>query len=370
MKVGTVREIKNHEYRVGLTPNCVAAYRAAGHRVLVERGAGHGAGYEDVDYELAGAELMDTASEVWGLSDMIVKVKEPLEEEVPYFRSGLLLYTYLHLAANLRLSEQLLATGVNALAYETIEEHGTLPCLRPMSEIAGRLSVQEGARCLERPYGGRGVLLGGVPGVQKGRVLVLGAGTVGMNACRMALGLGAQVTVMDISHEKLALADDLLDGAAQTLYNHRANLEAALWEADLIIGAVLIPGAAAPKIITRDHLSRMRKGAVIVDVAVDQGGCCETTHPTTHDAPTYIVDNVVHYCVANMPGGVPHTSTQALTNVTLRYGLQLAARGVESACSSNRALARGLNTYQGSCTNGGVAKALGIMPEVPVFLRG
>lgn len=370
MRIGTVREIKNHEYRVGLTPNCAAAYRAAGHPVLVERGAGLGAGYEDAEYEAAGAEIVGSAAEVWNRSDMIVKVKEPLEEETKYFRRGLLLYTYLHLAANQPLTEELLASGVNSLAYETIEEHGTLPCLQPMSEIAGRLSVQEGAKYLERPYGGRGVLLGGVPGVKKGKVLVLGAGTVGMNACRMAVGLGAQVTVMDINHQKLAHADDLMDGRVQTLYNHRANLEEALREADVVIGAVLIPGAAAPKLIAREHLSAMKKGAVIVDVAVDQGGCCETTHATTHDAPVYLVDNVVHYCVANMPGAVPRTSTQALTNTTLRYGLQLAAQGVEAACSSNRALARGLNTYQGSCTNAGVAQATGIAAEVPVFLRG
>lgn len=360
MNVGTVKEIKNNEYRVGMTPNCTRAYFSAGHGVFVQRGAGLGAGYEDSEYEKAGAVMVDSPEEVFRNVNMIIKVKEPLPAEYKYFRPGLILYTYLHLAADRELTNELMKSGVKAVAYETIEEHGTLPCLRPMSEIAGRLAAQEGAKYLEKPFGGRGVLLGGVPGVDKGRVLIIGGGVVGINACKIALGMGAKVTVMDMNINKLGYIDDVMGGAVRTLFSNESNFESALAEADLVIGAVLIPGATAPKIIRRGHLKLMKKGAVIVDVAVDQGGCCETTHATTHENPTYEVDGVVHYCVANMPGSVPRTSTQALTNVTLKYGLMIANLGLEGACRSSEAVARGVNVYEGKCTCRGVADAFGI----------
>ncbi len=361
MKVGTVTEIKNHEYRVGMTPNCARAYAEAGHEVLVQKGAGLGAGYEDAEYEAAGARLVETAAQVWGAADMIVKVKEPLKSEYRFFRHGLILYTFLHLAADRDLTDALLASGVKAVAYETITEGGVLPCLRPMSEIAGRLAAQEGAKYLERPFGGRGVLLGGVPGVEKGRVLIVGAGVVGRNACKVALGMGAKVTVMDTNINKLIYIDDVMGGAVRTLFSNAANFKAALAEADLVIGAVLIPGATAPRIIQREHLKLMKKGAVIVDVAVDQGGCCETTHATTHENPVYEVDGVVHYCVANMPGAVPRTSTQALTNATLSYGLMIANLGMEGAIRRSDAIVAGVNTYEGKCTCPGVADAFGMV---------
>ena len=359
MKIGTVKEIKNHEYRVGMTPNCVRAYTAAGHQVLVQRGAGLGAGYEDAEYEAAGAAMADSAGQVWDAADMIVKVKEPLESEYSFFRAGMVLYTYLHLAADRELTGALMKSGVKAVAYETIVEGGGLPCLRPMSEIAGRLAAQEGAKYLERPFGGRGVLLGGVPGVEKGRVLVIGAGVVGMNACKIALGMGAKVTILDTNINKLVYVDDVMP-EARTLYNTESNFEAALKEADLVIGAVLIPGATAPKLIRREHLKLMKKGSVIVDVAVDQGGCCETTHATTHENPVFEVDGVVHYCVANMPGAVPRTSTQALTNATLKYGLLIANLGLEGAIRANDAVAAGVNVYEGKVTCKGVADAFGL----------
>ena len=360
MNVGTVTEIKNNEYRVGMTPNCARAYCSAGHGVFVQKGAGLGAGYEDQEYERAGAVLLDTAREVFRCADMIVKVKEPLPSEYGYFRPGLILYTYLHLAADRELTDALLKSGVKAVAYETIEEQGALPCLRPMSEIAGRLAAQEGAKYLERPFGGRGVLLGGVPGVEKGRVLIIGGGVVGLNACKVALGMGAKVTVMDTNISKLIYIDDVMGGAVRTLFSNETVFEAAIAEADLVIGAVLIPGATAPKIIRREHLKLMKKGAVIVDVAVDQGGCCETTHATTHENPVFEVDGVVHYCVANMPGAVPRTSTQALTNATLKYGVLIANLGLEGACRASDAVARGVNIYEGKCTCRGVADAFGL----------
>jgi alanine dehydrogenase len=359
MNIGTVREIKNHEYRVGLTPNCVESYIRHGHKVRVESGAGLGAGFTDAEYEAAGAEIVPHAAAVWAGSDMIVKVKEPVESEYGYLREGLILYTYLHLAANEPLTKALLGAKVKGVAYETIEDSaGGLPLLRPMSEIAGRLSIQEGAKYLERPFGGRGVLLGGVPGVDNGVVTIVGGGIVGINACKVARGFGARVTVLDTNLDRLVYLDDVFEGTVRTLFSNKTNLDTCLAESDLVIGAVLIPGASAPKIIMRRHLKLMKKGAVIVDVAVDQGGCCETTHATTHENPVYEVDGVMHYCVANMPGAVPRTSTLALTNTTLSFGLAVADKGLEQACAEDPLLAKGVNTYAGHCTYEAVAQAL------------
>jgi alanine dehydrogenase len=360
MRIGTVREIKNHEYRVGMTPDTIKAYVHHGHDVFVQRGAGEGAGFADAEYERVGAVMLPEASDVFGTCDMIVKVKEPLPQEYGMLREGQILYTYLHLAASAELTTALLDRKVTGVAYETIEDHTGLPCLKPMSEIAGRLSVQEGAKYLEKPCGGRGVLLGGVPGVERGKIAIIGGGTVGLNACKMAVGIGAQVTVIDLSLERLALLDDLFGGAITTLYSTSANIEKSLVEADLVIGAVLIPGAKAPKLIRRETLKSMKQGAVIVDVAVDQGGCSESTHPTTHDDPVFTVDGVVNYCVANMPGAVPRTATVALNNATLPFGLLLADRGLKNACAASEALARGVNTYQGFCTYQSVAEAFGL----------
>lgn len=361
MNVGTVKEVKKHEYRVGLTPSCVKAYRLAGHQVWVEQDAGLGAGYENQEYLDAGAILCDTAEEVFAQSTMVVKVKEPQPVEYPFLTDKHILYTYLHLAAEENLTKALLDQGVTGVAYETIEtDQHTLPLLRPMSEIAGRLSVQEGARFLERPQGGRGVLLGGVPSVEKGKVAILGGGVVGTNAAKMALGLGAQVSILDVNIDQLGYLDDIFQGRATTLYSNRANIERALQESDLVIGAVLIHGAKAPKLITRQDLRLMKKGTVIVDVAVDQGGCIETTRPTTHDDPVYVVEDVLHYCVANMPGAVSRTSTQALTTATLPYGLKLAKLGIEEAVRSHSALLKGLNTFRGNLTYQAVAEAFDI----------
>jgi len=361
MRIGTPREIKTHEYRVGLTPSCAKSYVGHGHSVQVESGAGVNAGFEDDEYRAAGAEIVSDKKAIFGTCDMIVKVKEPLPEEYDLFREGQILFTYLHLAAARELTEAMMQRKIKGVAYETIEvENGALPCLKPMSEIAGRLSVQEGAKYLEKPFGGRGVLLGGVPGVQRGEIAVIGGGTVGTNACKIAVGMGADVTVLDISADRLAYLDDIFSTHITTLYSTEANLEAVLAASDLVIGAVLVPGAKAPHLIRREHLSPMKKGAVIVDVAVDQGGCVATTRPTTHDDPVFVVDGVVHYCVANMPGAVPFSSTQALTSTTLPYGLTLADRGVEAACREAAALARGLNVYKGHCVCPGVAEAFGL----------
>jgi len=360
MIIGTVKEIKNQEYRVGLTPSCVKNYVTHGHQVVVQQGCGLGSYFSDEEYLQAGATILATAKEVWEKADMIVKVKEPLASEYGYFRSDLLIYTYLHLAADEHLTKALLASKCNSIAYETIEDNFGLPCLRPMSEIAGRLSVQEGAKYLEKPYGGRGVLLGGVPGVEKGNVVVIGAGSVGVNAARMAYGLGANVSILDINQRRLNEVDDLFEGKIATLYSNQYNLENALRSADVVIGAVLIPGYTAPKVIRREHLALMKPGTVLVDVAIDQGGCFETSHVTTHDQPIYIIDGIVHYCVGNMPGCVARTSTMALTNTTLRYGLQLADLGLKGALAKDPGLVKGLNTYQGQCTCEGVAQAFGL----------
>jgi alanine dehydrogenase len=361
MQVGSVKEIKRHEYRVGLTPSCVRAYVSAGHTVRVQKGSGIDAGYEDEEYLAAGAELCATAEEIWQKSDMLIKVKEPQAQEFPLMREGQILYTYLHLAAEEELTKQMLARNIKGVAYETVEpDDHSLPLLRPMSEIAGRMSIQEGARFLERPQGGRGVLLGGVPSVEKGRVAILGGGVVGTHAAKMAVGLGADVTILDVNIDRLNYLDDIFTGRVHLLYSNAAHLDQVLANSDLIVGAVLIHGAKAPHLIKRDDLKRMKKGSVIVDVAVDQGGCIETTHPTTHDDPVFTVDDVVHYCVANMPGGVSRTSTQALTTATLPYGLQIANKGLEDAARMSNAIARGINTYDGKLTYRGVADAFGI----------
>lgn len=361
MIVGLPREIKTEEYRVGLTPAGVKAFASRGHTVLVEEGAGDGSGFEDSEYADAGAEVLADRRALFDRAEMIVKVKEPLPEEYELFREGQLLYTYLHLAASRELTVALKERRVTGVAYETVElEDGSLPLLTPMSEIAGRLSVQEGAKYLEKSFGGRGILLGGVPGIRRGRVVVIGGGVVGTNACKMAVGLGADVHVLDVSPKRLAYLDDIFSTHITTLYSNDANIAEAVREADLVIGAVLIPGAAAPRLVTRAHLPTMKRGAVIVDVAVDQGGCFETTRPTTHKDPVFIEEGVVHYCVANMPSAVALSSTIALTSVTLPYGLMLADKGLEGAVAASAPLARGVNLHAGKCTHQGVAESLGL----------
>ena len=361
MVIGIAREIKKHEYRVGLTPANAKAYISSGHRVLIEKNAGANAGFTDEAYESAGAEIVADRRRLFDASGMIIKVKEPQPEEYELFHDEQILYTYLHLAADEMLTEALMKRGVSAVAYETIEEADrSLPCLTPMSEIAGRLSVQEGAKYLEKTFGGRGVLLGGVPGVSRGRVAIIGGGVVGSNAAKMAIGLGADVTVLDVSARRLAYLDDIFETRITTLYSNDENIELVLKESDLVIGAVLIPGARAPQIVRKEHLKIMKPGSVLVDVAVDQGGCIETTRPTTHDDPVFETDGIVHYCVANMPGAVSLTSTMALTGATLNYGLMLAEKGIEAAVRESEALRRGLNIYKGACVYKNVAEAFDI----------
>ncbi len=364
MKIAVIKEIKSQEYRVGATPDCVRAYVNAGHRVKVQRQAGEGSGFSDDEYINAGAEIESDVKKIFDWADMIIKVKEPLPEEYELLREGQILFTYLHLAADGRLTKMLTEKKVSAVGYETMElDDGTLPCLVPMSEIAGRLSVQEGAKYLERPAGGKGLLLGGVPGVRRGRVTIIGGGTAGRNAAEIAIGIGADVTILDISHEKLRYLDDIFGSSIKTLYSNHKNLCECLKQSDLIIGAVLITGASAPKLISREDLKLISPRSVIVDIAVDQGGCVETTRPTTHDNPTFIVDDVVHYCVANMPGAVPITSTIALTDQTLRYGISIANKGLIQSAKENRALRKGINTYNGYVTHRAVAESLGLKDE-------
>jgi alanine dehydrogenase len=359
MDIGCVKEIKKYEFRVGLTPDNVREYTAQGHRVYVEAGAGLGSAFADRDYQEAGATLLAEARAVWEKSAMLVKVKEPLESEYDLLQSGQILYTYLHLAANRPLTQALLDKKVKAVAYETVtDRQGGLPLLKPMSEVAGRLSIQEGAKCLEKPMGGMGILLGGVPGVRKADILIIGAGLVGANACRVAVGIGANVTIMDNNLARLAHLDEIYGVRIQTLHSTPSAIARAIQAADLVIGAVLVPGSATPKLIRREYLATMRRGSVIVDVAVDQGGCAQTTRATYHDQPTFEVDGVVHYCVANMPGAVAITSTLALTNATLPYGLALAKQGLEKAAQADPGLALGVNCYQGKVTYPGVAAAL------------
>ncbi len=360
MKVGTVREIKDHEDRVGLVPAGVSDFVTAGHEVLVEAGAGLGSMISDADFRAAGARVVDTREEVFDTADMVIKVKEAQPDEVALLREGQILYTYLHLAPLPDLTEGLLERGVTAIAYETITApDGTLPLLTPMSEVAGRMAIQEGARQLQKSCGGSGILLSGVPGVSRGRVVVVGGGVVGLNATKLAVGIGAEVLVLEKNAARMRYLDDVFGSRITTLRSSSIALAEVIATADLVIGAVLVPGASAPRIVTREMVRDMREGSVIVDVAVDQGGCCETTRPTTHSDPTYMVDGVVHYCVANMPGAVPRTSTYALTNVTLDYALAIANLGVEEAVREDPYLTPGVNTYAGKLTCRPVAESQG-----------
>ena len=360
MKIGVPKEIKNHEYRIGMQPSGVRALSAAGHEVVVQRGAGLGSGFSDEAFEGAGARIVEDAAGAWD-ADMVVKVKEPLADEFGFFREGLILYTYLHLAAVPSLTKELMEKKVRGIAYETItDDHGALPLLRPMSEIAGRMAPQVGAWSLEKANGGRGLLLGGVPGTRRGRVTVIGGGIVGTAAARIAIGFGAQVTVLDISHERMAYLEDVFGTSIETLYSNAENIEKKVSGADLVIGAVLVPGAAAPKLVSEELVQAMKPGSVVVDVAVDQGGCIATCRATTHQEPTYVAHDVVHYCVANMPGAVPRTSTIALTNTTLPYALKIANLGVEQAVRGSKHLGNGVNTWDGACTVDGVATAVGV----------
>jgi alanine dehydrogenase len=356
MIIGVPKEIKDNEARVGITPAGVKALNDAGHKVLVETNAGALSSFPDDDYQNAGAEIVGDAGYCWGKADTVVKVKEPVETEYPYFRDGLVLFTYLHLAPILDLTNKLLDAKVIGIAYETVRDRqNTLPLLTPMSEVAGRMSVQVGASYLEKEKGGRGILLGGVPGVPPAHVTVIGGGVVGTNAARIALGMGAKVTLIDLNLNRLREIDDIFNGRVYTLASNGYNIAQATREADLVIGGVLIPGATAPKIVTRAMVSRMKKGAVIVDVAIDQGGCVETARPTSHSNPSYVVDGVVHYCVTNMPGAVPHTSTLALTNATFPYVMRIANLGAKEALRRDPGLAEGLNTWGGKITYKGVA---------------
>ena len=361
MIIGTTKELKNHEYRVGLTPDNVSAYVVAGHTVYAETHAGEGAGFSDEMYKEAGAVILDTPNEVFAKADMIVKVKEPEECEYDLLREGQILYTYLHLAPNPALTEALMKRGVKAVAFETItDKEGNLPCLRPMSQIAGRLSIQEGAKYLEKCFGGRGILLGGVPGVESGKIVIIGGGIAGTYAAKAAVGIGAKVTLLDVNLNRLAYLDDIFGSSVETLYSTEANIRKCLAEADLVIGSVLIPGGSAPKLVRKEHLKLMKKGSVIVDIAIDQGGCCETSKVTTHDNPIFTEDGVIHYCVGNMPGAVPYTSTIALANTTFKYGMLMANNGLEAAVKMDAGLANGVNVYNHKCTNKNVADSLNL----------
>jgi alanine dehydrogenase len=358
MIIGVPKEIKDNEARVGVTPAGVKALTEAGHTVLIETQAGVQSGFPDAEYQQAGAQIVSEASHAWGRADVVVKVKEPIEKEYVFFREGLVLFTYLHLAPVLDLTNKLLESKMIGIAYETVRDRqGTLPLLTPMSEVAGRMSVQVGAAYLEKEHGGRGILLGGVPGVPPAHVTIVGGGVVGTNAAKVALGFGAKVTLVDVNLNRLRELDDIFGGRLSTLASNSYNLAQATREADLVIGAVLIPGATAPKIVTRAMVSQMKKGAVIVDVAIDQGGCVETAKPTSHSNPSYVVDGVVHYCVTNMPGAVPNTSTLALTNSTFPYLLRIANLGALEALRQDPGLAEGLNTWMGKLTYRGVAES-------------
>lgn len=360
MKIGVPTETKTREFRVGINPGGVLALTGDGHDVLIQEGAGLGSGITDAEFASAGATIVPTAADAWG-ADMVMKVKEPIPEEFQYFREGLTLFTYLHLAPMPALTKALMANKVRAIAYETIEDaDGGLPLLRPMSEVAGRMATQVGAASLEKARGGKGILLGGVPGTRRGRVAIIGGGIVGSNAATIAVGMGAQVTVLDVNHQRMAYLEDVFGGAIETLYSDpKAISEVCQW-ADLVIGAVLVPGARAPQLVTREHIASMSEGSVVVDVAVDQGGCIETCRPTTHDHPTYLLDGVVHYCVANMPGAVAQTSTFALTNVTLRYAQRIARSGATALAWEDAGFAKGINCWDGACTYAAVAEAVGV----------
>lgn len=359
MKIGVPKEIKNNENRVGLVPGGVRQLVLDGHEVYVEKNAGIGIGITDNEYQKAGATILNSLKEVFEKSTMIIKVKEPQPIEIALLKPHHILYTYLHLAADRELTQGLMKTGATCIAYETIQlEDHSLPLLVPMSEVAGRMATQIGAAYLQLNQGGKGILLGGVPGVQRGKVTVIGCGIAGTNAIKMAMGLGAEVVAIDLSTKRLAELDDLFDNRITTLYSSSFNIEQCVINSDLVIGAVLVPGAKAPKLVTRDMISKMQKGSVVIDIAVDQGGCIETCKPTTHENPTYIVDGVTHYCVANMPGAVARTSTYALTNVTLKYARALAREGVEPAVKNDKALKLGVNIYQGKLVYEQVARDL------------
>lgn len=360
MRIGVPKEIKNHEYRVGLTPAGVRELKSRGHEILVETQAGTAIGLTDAMYRNAGATMIRTAAQVFADAEMVVKVKEPQAKECKLLRAGQVLFTYLHLAPDPGQTKALVKSGCVAIAYETVSDgHGGLPLLAPMSEVAGRMSIQAGAHAMEKAQGGNGILLGGVPGVAPAKVLIIGGGVVGYNAAKIAVGMGADVTILDRSLERLNWLDQMFDGRLKTLYSTADALEHCIMQADLVIGAVLVPGAAAPKLVTRAHLRNMKPGTVIVDVAIDQGGCFETSKPTTHQDPTYVVDGILHYCVANMPGGVARTSTFALTNATLPYVLALAGKGYRKALLDDADLREGMNVYLGTITCKAVAEALG-----------
>ncbi len=361
MLIGVPKEIKTNENRVGLVPSGVTALVAEGHQLFVEAGAGEGSGFTDQQYVAAGATILATADEVWAKAEMIIKVKEPIKVEWPRMRKGQVMYTYFHFAADKPLTEAVIASGAIAIAYETVQlPSGALPLLTPMSEVAGRLAVQEGAKYNEKLFGGRGVLLGGVPGVKPGKVVIIGGGVVGINSAKMAAGMGADVTILDTSLDRLRYLDDVLPANVDTVFSNRHNILDAVKDADLIIGAVLLPGKKAPHLITREDLKGIPDGCVIVDVAIDQGGCVETIKPTTHEDPTYFVEGVLHYAVANMPGAVPRTSTLALTNATLPYAIKLANLGWKAACRQDKALKLGLNVVDGKIVYPGVAEAFGM----------
>jgi len=366
MKVGIPREIKNHEYRVAITPAGVHELVSGGHEVLVEAGAGEGSSIPDEDFTAAGAKILPTADDVWGAGDLILKVKEPIAEEYQRMRNGQILFTYLHLAATKACTDALVSQGVTSIAYETVQlPDGSLPLLAPMSEVAGRMAPQVGAHHLQRDGGGRGVLMGGVSGVYAAKVVVLGAGVSGMNAAAIALGMQAEVLLLDKNVARLRSADAIYQGHLQTVTSNAYEVERAVLDADLVIGAVLIPGAKAPKLVTDALVSRMKPGAVLVDISIDQGGCFEGSRPTTHADPTYRVHDALYYCVANMPGAVPHTSTYALTNVTLPYAVEMANSGWRAALKADKALAQGLSTHAGALTSGPVAEAHGL-PFTPI----
>jgi alanine dehydrogenase len=359
--VGVPSEIKNNEFRVGMTPAGVHEFVAHGHTFLVQKGAGEGSSFTDAEYTEAGAEMVDTADEVFSRAEMIIKVKEPQAVEIAKLRPGQILYTYLHLAPDYEQTVGLVGSGAVCIAYETVElPNRSLPLLAPMSEVAGRMAAQVGATYLQKPFGGRGVLMGGVPGVLPANVVVLGAGVVGINAAYIACGMGAHVSVLDINLDRLRYIDELWGNRMRTIYSTQKNIQDAVYAADLVIGSVLLPGAKTPWLVTKDMLPKMKRGAVVVDVSVDQGGCIETTHATTHADPTYVVDGVLHYGVANMPGAVPNTSTLALTNATLRYGLAIADKGWKQAVKDDAALAKGVNVLEGKVTYAPVAEAHGL----------
>ncbi len=361
MIIGVPKEIKTHENRIALQPGGALQMKRNGHEVLIQKGAGIGSGFFDEDYIEAGATIVDDVEEVWKRADMIMKVKEPIEPEYKLIKKDQLVFTYFHFASYEPLTKAMMASGAVCLAYETVEKPDrSLPLLVPMSEVAGRMSIQEGAKYLEKPMGGRGILLGGVPGVRPAKVLILGGGVVGTNAAKMAAGMGADVTIMDVSLPRLRYLDDVMPANVNTFMSNEFNIRELIRNHDLIVGAVLIPGAKAPHLITRDMLKEMNPGTVLVDVAVDQGGCIETCRPTTHQDPTYVIDGILHYCVANMPGAVPYTSTLALTNATLPYAIQLANKGWKKACQDNRELLLGLNVINGEIVYEGVAKAFNL----------